>query len=49
MKKNMGYNILKKWGTQQNKEYQEIITQEIDNFSDGVNELDSMRKVIKIS
>lgn len=49
MKKNLGYNILKKWGTQQDKEYQEIITQEIDNFSDGVNELDNMRKVIKIS
>lgn len=49
MKKNLGYNILRKWGTQQDKEYQEIITQEIDNFSDGVNELDNMRKVIKIS
>jgi len=48
MKKNLGYNILKKWGSQQDKEYQDLLTREIENFSEEMNDLENIRKFIKI-
>ena len=48
LKKNLGYNIMKKWGeSQQEKEYQEIAL-DIDNFIDGLNDYENLRKIIKI-